>query len=91
MTTKKKQVVKVTGDDWSGIYIDGKLVTEGHSIPFHDLMEVLTEHVPTGIDYWTALDVDDKWLQNEGSLPPILREVVFAADILVPACLIWGD
>ena len=35
------QVVVLDGDDWSGLYVDGKLVYENHTIP----LRVLAEHL----------------------------------------------
>src|SRR6185437_11141463 len=33
---KKLQVTHVSGDDWAGLYIDGKLVDEGHEVRLRD-------------------------------------------------------
>lgn len=35
------KVVEVWTDDWCAVYINGKLVQEGHSINFHDFMYTL--------------------------------------------------
>lgn len=32
-----KKVVVLNGDDWSGVYVDGKLVYENHGIPLREL------------------------------------------------------
>jgi hypothetical protein len=67
---KKKEVVIVGGDDWEGIYIDGKLVREGHSIDSDDVLEAL------GIDY-VSRGVNQEWLEEMGSLPDNLSDVQF--------------
>jgi len=37
----ERQVVVLDGDDWSGLYIDGKLVYENHRILLHELAKHL--------------------------------------------------
>ena len=44
MSTKKKlNIALVTCDDgdWEGLFIDGKLITEGHSVPSTDVLDKL--------------------------------------------------
>lgn len=55
------------GDDWSGIYIDGHLVYEGHSIHPMFLADVIEDF---HIKY-----VDLDWLEERGHLPSDLDEV----------------
>jgi len=86
----KNQVIKVTADDWSGIYIDGRLRAEGHSIPFFQLMEALDEFTTNKVSYWVELEADHQWICDRGSLPDTLVEVVFDVNCLVPAGLIWN-
>ena len=66
-TTKK--ITLVRADDWRGLYIDGKLVEEGHRV---DTIDVLTR---LGIDaeqFWA----NDEWLCDRGRLPEDLKDVV---------------
>lgn len=86
----KNQVIKVTGDDWTGIYIDGRLRAQGHSIPFSELMEALEEYTTHKINFWEELEADIEWLEGEGYLPDTLAEVKFDANCMVPAGLIWN-
>lgn len=62
----------VRGDDWEGIYIDGKLVTEGHS---HDTMEAIKLAIARGVTEAETMWANDAWLQDEGSLPRALHDV----------------
>ena len=56
-------------DDWAGLYKDGVLLQEGHSIPTRDLCEEL------GISYtFDEGDVDD-YLMEHGSFPTKLEDV----------------
>jgi hypothetical protein len=58
----------VYGDDWIGLYLDGKLVEEGHSLePFHVLDALGIKHT------YHAADID--WLHEEGCLPERLDDV----------------
>lgn len=57
----------VEGDDWRGIYIDGSLHYEGHSIPRYVIAELV------GADLVYA---DLNWLSAQGRLPQSLDDVV---------------
>ncbi len=58
----------LTADDWEGLFIDGKLVTEGHSIPLYEFCEVLGIKV----DF---KEVDDEYMCEMGSFPQNLDEI----------------
>lgn len=65
----------VQGDDWEGIYVDEKLVSEGRS---HDTLQAIViaiEHKATGA---VKRFVDCAWLTDEGNLPDKLSEVKFS-------------
>ena len=58
-----EKVTIVRGDNWEGIYLDGKLIDQGHTI---DWYTVLTQH----FECYVALEeADDEWLSEEGALP----------------------
>lgn len=63
------RIAFVDADDWQGIYINGKLVREGHQIRQDDLLDIL------GIKA-QYLYADDAWLAERGRLPEHLEEVV---------------
>lgn len=56
----------VTGDDWQGLYIDGGLVEENHSIRITDLLEILEDRKLLTFDYH---EVDQGYLEDLGNLP----------------------
>ncbi len=57
------------GDDWEGLYVDGKLKTEGHSVTPHDLAAALDLE-------WERVTVSSNWLGYEvGSLPQELSKI----------------
>lgn len=65
-----KKVVFVSGDDWEGLYIDGKLVLENHSLEPRQVLDKL------GIKY-ERRDADAEWLADTGNLPQDLKDVEF--------------
>jgi hypothetical protein len=64
------------GDDRSGIYIDGQLITEGHSFRTLDVVEICIEHKVT---FAEGKLVNMVWLNGQGSLPDREEQVIWAA------------
>jgi len=64
----KPQVAFVDGDDWEGLYINGKLVEEHHHVRTEDVLRHL------GIKC-EVIYPDQDWLEERGSLPANLSEV----------------
>lgn len=58
----------VVGDDWEGLYVDGRLACEGHSVTLQDLARVV------GLQL-VCSDVDGQWLDDQGQLPELLSEI----------------
>lgn len=67
----KPDAVIVLGDDWEGLYLDGKLVEEGHSLDARMTLEAVGYDVKT-------MEADAEWLTDRGRLPDKLDEVVKA-------------
>lgn len=65
---KLKKITLVSGDDWQGLYIDGKLAIEGHSVSVEDVLLMLDINHET-------LFANDNWLDVEGYLPEDLKDV----------------
>ena len=61
-------VTLVKADDWAGLYLDGKLIEQGHDIRIDDLLRHL------GIKA-EILWANDEWLNKLGGLPTNLEEV----------------
>lgn len=60
-------------DDWEGMYIDGKLMKEGHIIDAYEALEIIRE---IGMTFTLSMfNVDDDWLSEIGSLPENLGDV----------------
>ena len=62
------KVTYVQGDDWEGVYIDGKLEIEGHSIDFREVLDKMGVQVE-------SISADCNWLHERGRLPDNLSEV----------------
>ena len=68
-------VVLVDGDDWVGVYRDGKLIREGHLSP-SDIKASYEDkkHGDMGISV-SEIVPDLDWLMERGNLPSLLSEV----------------
>lgn len=58
----------VIADDWEGLYRDGELLTQGHSLSMFDVFGAL------GLDLGKVRP-DNTWLEAEGLLPTYLEDV----------------
>ncbi len=63
-----KNLLLLQSDDWDGLFIDGKLVTEGHSISLYKFCKILGIKV----DF---KEVDDEYMYEMGSFPENLDEI----------------
>lgn len=63
-----KFVVVSDGDRWEGLYVDGKLVAEHHSIELQDLADA------AGLDFDYRY-ADGDWVAKRGSFPKKLKDV----------------
>ena len=67
------EITVVDGDDWLGLYVNGKLIIEGHGRSRHaDILAFGAEHQPYTVKLLFA-DVD--WLHEEMRLPAKLEDV----------------
>jgi len=57
--------------DWCGIYLDGLMHTEGHSIPVHDWMDLLQNH---DVQQTEQYEVDGEYLEF-GGLPEAFTDI----------------
>jgi hypothetical protein len=56
-----------TDCDWIGLYLDGQLWTEKHSLSNSDWIELITYHY---IESVTQYEVDNEWLEDQGGTFP---------------------
>lgn len=62
------RVVYADGDDWAGLYVNGELRAENHSLRVSDVLEAL------GIEY-ERIECDQSWLEERGRLPERVEDV----------------
>jgi len=69
------KIVFLNTDDWSGIYVDGELKSEGHSMTAYDMLEILK------IKHESIYVGDEKFEELFGSsCPDTFDEVKLALD-----------
>jgi hypothetical protein len=66
-------VVGSSNGDWEGMYVDGKLKVQGHSIHWTDALEAL------GLKF-EQHEADDEWMGNFSNFPSSLKKVVLKKD-----------
>lgn len=68
------QFVTSTDGDWEGMYIDGKLVAEGHSVSPYEIFAQLLKHIP-GLTY-SSQEKNEEWFEKHGyKCATVLEEV----------------
>lgn len=70
-------IVESSDADWAGLYINGKLDCEGHSITAHDLMSALAGMTLTDFE---VRPCDIGWIIDAGNLPENLSDVKWPED-----------
>ena len=56
----------IASDDWKGLYINGKLAIEGHSIHVFDLLKTLEKRE---LLKFTHNEINENYLENIGAFP----------------------
>lgn len=65
MTTRHGKLV-TNGDDWEGLYVDGELVEQGHTVSRDSFM---------GLDSYETIDVDQEWADSVGHYPEFFSDI----------------
>jgi len=65
-----KEIFLVVGDDWKGIYHNGKLISEGHSLDLYYVLEKLGYSIGA-----VFIDDEETWDSFGNSCPEDLEEV----------------
>lgn len=70
-----ERTVVARGNDWEGLYINGKLITEGHSI---DNIELANLVIIYGLkEKLEAREVNYSWINYIGAFPDSIDEVIW--------------
>jgi hypothetical protein len=64
----KITVVGHPGGDWEGLFVDGKLLCEGHRLEWWQVLDALK------VEYAT-LEADEEWMYDVGRFPERLKDV----------------
>lgn len=67
---EKDKFLLVTADDWQGLYKNGILITEDHTIELQTILKHL------GIEL-EEKECDCNWIHERGNLPDKLKDVKF--------------
>lgn len=68
MAASKGVLTFVRASDWEGVYLDGKLLDQGHSVRSDELGKHLGYKIK-------SVSVDEQWLEDNSELPDGLSEV----------------
>lgn len=73
------QLTLVSGEDWCGLYVDGHLEFEGHSLPWFELVQIIDRLKPElNLEIIEPLGaVSSIYLENTGYLPNALKDVIY--------------
>lgn len=64
----------VFGSDWCGLYANGELVMEGHSMSALDVLEWVRDDRIV-IESVSTMQANNAWLEERGDLPRHIRDV----------------
>lgn len=67
-------IALVSGDDWQGLYLNGELVMQNHSLRLVDVLQCLTDRCDDICDF-KQITADEEWLESWGNLPQRLDAV----------------
>lgn len=70
-------MTRVYASDWEGIYANGGLVMEGHSIDAGQCLIWLAKRM-AHVSSYNEVEACDDWLSDRGDLPQDLSSVVIA-------------
>ena len=74
------RVVLATGDtDWQGLYVNGELVTQGHSVRLDELAEAIISRLPRLDISYEEKTVNYDWMKDRSDLPDDIEKVTFNA------------
>jgi len=72
---KSKTAILISSDDWEGLYVDGKLIDEGHSLSSpKDWVEWTNTYELVDVTYRDLTDVDRLETELSGSFPENIED-----------------
>lgn len=61
--------------DWEGLYLNGVLVTQDHSLSARNILRAMTGYSIEGRLEVETRTVDDDWMETQGYLPEEISKV----------------
>jgi hypothetical protein len=74
MSQHEADIVLVYADDWEGLYSDGVLEFEGHTIDAHTALKYLIDY-NVKLKSISTYEITGEWIYEEGRLPNLLSVV----------------
>ncbi|WP_064199133.1 hypothetical protein [Brevibacillus brevis] len=68
-------LIVLTGDDWEGLFYNGKLIEEEHSIHKSELVNRMKQYQTFDVRFLWLNNMGLKWIHNEGSFPSNFEDV----------------
>lgn len=68
-------LVVISADDWEGIYLNDKLLDEGHKITKHQLVDYMREYNTFEVYFEAFTDEGCRWIEDQGSLPSKYEDI----------------
>jgi hypothetical protein len=68
------KLVSTRSGDWEGLYIDGRLVHEGHEVRLRDFFDCVKGSLPVTFGQRETSDVEEEHARNSGRLPAALAK-----------------
>jgi hypothetical protein len=76
ITYKNITLVKCSSGDWEGLYLDNDLYCEAHSIPTHDIFDLINNHhIQEAKSFEVNEDYTEKVVEYHGGYPKLLSEI----------------
>lgn len=70
------KLTRVTSDDWQGLYLDDKLISQGHSVDvIYALRRYIMKNGAIVLDEVSSCTADEDWMKDRSDLPESLRGV----------------
>ena len=73
------KITYVVSSDWAGLYVENHLYAEGHSISVSEVIELFIQTNVTVTEF-EQKECSDLWIDDVGSLPENLAEVVWPGE-----------
>lgn len=70
------KLTRVTSDDWEGLYLDDKLISQGNSVDvIYALRRYIKDNGAILLDKVASYPADEDWMKDRSELPESLGDV----------------